>query len=87
MNFKILGTFCAILSLALVVNAQSSDLIEKLEDIINIRERTRRFNIDRDFYFDYQMEAIPSIVRSGLSETTGDVTTVIRFATMLNLAR
>ena len=66
---------------------QSSDLIEKLEDIIEIRENTRRFDIDREYYFDYQSDYVPSIVRSGLSETTGDVTIVLRFATMLNLAR
>lgn len=76
--------FLGILALA---KGQSRDLIETLEDIIQIRENTRRFNIDRDFYFDHTQDYVPSIVRSGLSETTGDVTIVIRFATMLNLAR
>ena len=80
-------TFCLILALVPFCLAQSSELIETLEDIISIRENTRRFNIDRDFYFDFQQDYVPSIVRSGLSETTGDVTLVIRFATMLNLAR
>ena len=70
-----------------LIKSQSRDLIENLEDIIAIREETRRFNIDRDYYFDFQTDYIPSIVRSGLSPTTGDVTLVIRFATMLNLAR
>ena len=70
-----------------LIKSQSRDLIENLEHIIAIREETRRFNIDRDYYFDFQTDYIPSIVRSGLSPTTGDVTLVIRFATMLNLAR
>ena len=69
------------------VRAQSRALLNSVEDIIEIRREMRRFNIDRDFYFDAVNRAIPSIVRSGLSETTGDVTLVIRFATMLNLAR
>ena len=70
-----------------LVKGQSRDLIDNLENIIKIREETRRFNIDRDYYFDFQTDYVPSIVRSGISPTTGDVTLVIRFATMLNLAR
>ena len=70
-----------------LVKGQSRDLIDNLENIIKIREETRRFNIDRDYYFDFQTDYVPSIVRSGVSPTTGDVTLVIRFATMLNLAR
>ena len=78
------------ISLSLVwayAKAQSSELVDKLQDMIEIREKARRFNVDRDFYFDFTNDYVPSIVRSGLSETTGDVTVVIRFATMLNLAR
>jgi len=78
------------ISLSLVwayARAQSSELVDKLQDMIEIREKARRFNVDRDFYFDFTNDYVPSIVRSGLSETTGDVTVVIRFATMLNLAR
>ena len=70
-----------------LVKGQSRNLIDNLENIIKIREETRRFNIDRDYYFDFQTDYVPSIVRSGISPTTGDVTLVIRFATMLNLAR
>ena len=70
-----------------LVKGQSRDLIDNLENIIKIREETRRFNINRDYYFDFQTDYVPSIVRSGISPTTGDVTLVIRFATMLNLAR
>ena len=70
-----------------LVKGQSRDMIDNLENIIKIREETRRFNIDRDYYFDFQTDYVPSIVRSGISPTTGDVTLVIRFATMLNLAR
>ena len=87
-NFRTI-TFIWLLCFAInssLTKCQSRDLIENLEDIIEIREQTRRFNIDRDYYFDFQTDYIPSIVRSGLSPTTGDVTLVIRFATMLNLA-
>ena len=62
-------------------------MVKKVEDQVDIRREARGFNIDRDFFFDFQNRYVPSIVRSGLSETTGAVTTVIRFATMLNLAR
>ena len=50
-------------------------------------EETGRFNIERDNYFVFQTTEIPNIVRAGISPTTADVTLVIRFATMLNLAR
>ena len=46
--------FCVVLT-----KSQSRDLIENLENIIEIREQTRRFNIDRDYYFDFQ--ARPSL--------------------------
>ena len=71
----------------LQIRAQSSDLLEKVEEQVDIRREARSFDIDRDFFFDAVNRYVPSIVRSGLSETTGAVTTVIRFATMLNLAR
>ena len=72
---------------ATLVSAQRSDLLEKVEEQVDIRREARSFDIDRDFFFDAVNRYVPSIVRSGLSETTGAVTTVIRFATMLNLAR
>ena len=46
--------FCVILAIFPVTKSQSRDLIENLENIIEIREQTRRFNIDRDYYFDFQ---------------------------------
>ena len=70
-----------------LISAQRSDLLEKVEEQVDIRREARSFDIDRDFFFDAVNRYVPSIVRSGLSETTGAVTTVIRFATMLNLAR
>jgi hypothetical protein len=51
--------FFVILAIFPVTKSQSRDLIENLEDIIEIREQTRRFNIDRDYYFDFQ--ARPSL--------------------------
>ena len=72
---------------ASLISAQRSDLLEKVEEQVDIRREARSFDIDRDFFFDAVNRYVPSIVRSGLSETTGAVTTVIRFATMLNLAR
>ena len=72
---------------ATLISAQRSDLLEKVEEQVDIRREARSFDIDRDFFFDAVNRYVPSIVRSGLSETTGAVTTVIRFATMLNLAR
>ena len=88
--FLLINSYWTITLIFLVISlvkGQSRDLIDNLENIIQIREETRRFNIDRDYYFEFQTDYVPSIVRSGLSETTGDVTLVIRFATMLNLAR
>ena len=70
-----------------VADAQSRQLLDTVENIIDIRREMRRFDIDRDYFFDAVNRAVPSIVRSGLSETTGDVTLVIRFATMLNMSR
>ena len=84
----ILRSLCLGLFLtAPLISAQRSDLLEKVEEQVDIRREARSFDIDRDFFFDAVNRYVPSIVRSGLSETTGAVTTVIRFATMLNLAR
>lgn len=80
----ICATFLATFS---TIRAQSSALLKQLNDINEIRSEMRRFDLDRDYFFDAVNNAIPSIIRSGLSETTGDVSLVIRFATMLNLAR
>ena len=67
-------------------NFLSDELNDKIESL-NPGTTVPLFDIDQDYYFDFQTETIPSIVRSGLSPTTADVTLVIRFATMLNLAR
>ena len=84
----ILRRLClGLLLTATLISAQRSDLLEKVEEQVDIRREARSFDIDRDFFFDAVNRYVPSIVRSGLSETTGAVTTVIRFATMLNLAR
>ena len=69
------------------VKPQKRETIEKFNEILDIREEIRRFNIDRDLFFNGQMRVIPSIVRAGLSMTTSDVTVVLRFVTMLNVAR
>ena len=53
--------FCVILAIFPVTKSQSRDLIENLENIIEIREQTRRFNIDRDYYFDFQARPCPFI--------------------------
>lgn len=70
-----------------LVCAQKRETIDKLNEILDIREEIRRFDIDRDLYFNGQMRVMPSIVRSGLSMTTGDVTIVLRLVTMINIAR
>ena len=70
-----------------LVCAQKRETIEKLNEILDIREEIRRFDIDRDLYFNGQMRVMPSIVRSGLSMTTGDVTIVLRLVVMINIAR
>ena len=70
-----------------LVCAQKRETIEKLNEILDIREEIRRFDIDRDLYFNDQMRVMPSIVRSGLSMTTGDVTIVLRLVVMINIAR
>ena len=48
-----------ILAISPVTKSQSRDLIDNLENIIEIREQTRRFNIDRDYYFDFQARPCP----------------------------
>ena len=70
-----------------LVCAQKRETIEKLNEILDIREEIRRFDIDHDLYFNGQRRAMTSIVRSGLSMTTGDVTIVLRLVTMINIAR
>jgi hypothetical protein len=82
-----LDLLLSILIVVPVILGQRSEDLKVLQDITDIRNEVRNFNIDRDYFFQAVAKAIPSIVRSGLSKTTGDVTTVIRFATMLNLAR
>ena len=73
--------------LPLMVIAQKREDIEKFNEILDIREELRRFNVDHDLYYNAQMRVIPNIVRAGLSMTTSDVTVVLRFVTMLNIAR
>ena len=51
--------FFVILAISPVTKSQSRDLIDNLENIIEIREQTRRFNIDRDYYFDFQARPSP----------------------------
>ena len=76
-----------IMPILYLVCAQKRETIEKLNEILDIREEIRRFDIDRDLYFNGQMRVMPSIVRSGLSMTTGDVTIVLRLVVMINIAR
>ncbi len=80
--FALLG-----ISLSISVLCQKREDLEDLEDIQRIRRVAQSFNIDRDFFFKAIQDFVPKIVRKGISETTSDVTIVIRFATMLNLAR
>ena len=80
-------TFIFLLATLSSARCQSSTLLKQLDAINDIRSEMRKFDLGRDYFFDAVNRAIPSIIRSGLSETTGDVSIVIRFATMLNLAR
>lgn len=70
-----------------LIKGQTREQLEELQQAEDVRRQLQAFNIDRDNYFDAVTTAIPNIVRSGLSKFTGDVTLVIRFATLLNVAR
>ncbi len=70
-----------------LASAQNKELKEEYEEYVEIRQQIKSFNLDTGNFYDAFRRAMPKIVRKGLDPNAATLPTILRFTTMLNLAR